>query len=142
VQHPFDDLQISNYLHCSAATDGQGNISHFEPSGSQESERLLKFHAEKLVTVPLGSFIMPTFNDLHLHAPQYLYHGTGLDLPLMEWLFEYAYKAELRIDSDSALAHRMYTRLAERLLELGTGAVLLFGTINTESKYVVRLCCL
>lgn len=89
---------------------------------------------DKRVVIPRGSFMIPTFCDLHLHAPQYLYQGTGLDLPLMTWLYEYAYKAERRIDSDPALAKHVYERLTERLIEHGTGAVLLFGTIKTESK--------
>ena len=86
--------------------------------------------------VPKGSFLVPTFCDLHLHAPQFLYQGTGLHLPLMEWLNEYAFKAEERMDADPKLAQKVYTRLAERLIEHGTGAVLLFGTIITETKYV------
>ena len=77
---------------------------------------------------------MPTFCDLHLHAPQFLYQGTGLHLPLMEWLNEYAFKAEERMDADPTLARKVYERLAQRLIEHGTGAVLLFGTIKTETK--------
>ena len=84
--------------------------------------------------IPPGSFLLPTFNDLHLHAPQFLYQGTGLHLPLMHWLNEYAFKAEERLDTDSHLAEIVYKRLAERLIEHGTGAVLLFGTIKAETK--------
>lgn len=54
----------------------------------------------------------------------------------MEWLNEYAFKAEERIDGDPVLAQKVYTKLAERLVEYGTGAVLLFGTIKVESKHV------
>ena len=87
--------------------------------------------------IPKGTFLLPTFCDLHLHAPQFLYQGTGLHLPLMQWLNEYAFKAEERIDNDiSDLAQRVYSRLAQRLVEHGTGAVLLFGTIKEETKYV------
>lgn len=81
-----------------------------------------------------GSFLLPTFCDLHLHAPQFLYQGTGLHLPLLEWLDKYAYQAEESIDANPKLARRVYTRLAERLLENGTGAVVLFGTIKEETK--------
>ena len=88
------------------------------------------------IVIPSGSFLLPTFCDLHLHAPQYLYQGTGLHLPLMDWLNEYAFKAEERLDADPALARRVYLRLAERLLQNGTGAVLFFGTIKEETKYV------
>lgn len=84
--------------------------------------------------IPTGSFVLPTFCDLHLHAPQFLYQGTGLHLPLMEWLNEYAFKAEESLDADPTLAERVYKRLATRLVEHGTGAVLLFGTIKTETK--------
>jgi guanine deaminase len=57
----------------------------------------------------------------------------------MEWLDEYAFKAEERLDVDAALAKRVYTRLATRLIENGTGTVLLFGTIKEETKYVYLL---
>jgi guanine deaminase len=84
--------------------------------------------------IPDGSFLLPTFFDLHLHAAQFLYQGTGLHLPLMKWLDEYAYRAEERLDSDPHLAKRVYQRLAERLIENGTGTVLLFGTLKEETK--------
>lgn len=58
----------------------------------------------------------------------------------MEWLDQYTYKAEERIDSDPNLARRTYTALAKRLKEHGTGAVLLFGTIKVETKSVGQLC--
>ncbi|PSR83869.1 hypothetical protein PHLCEN_2v5578 [Hermanssonia centrifuga] len=52
----------------------------------------------------------------------------------MEWLNEYAFKAEENIDANPSLAKRVYTRLAQRLIENGTGAVLLFGTIEEDTK--------
>ena len=55
----------------------------------------------------------------------------------MEWLDEYAFKAEEKLDADSDLAERVYRRLARRLIESGTGAVSLFGTIKEETKSVV-----
>ena len=53
----------------------------------------------------------------------------------MEWLNECAFKAEESLDQDADLARRIYTRLGERLVENGTGAVLLFGTIKEETKW-------
>ncbi|KAF8311248.1 atrazine chlorohydrolase/guanine deaminase [Clavulina sp. PMI_390] len=55
----------------------------------------------------------------------------------MEWLGAYAYKAEERIDADPALAHKVYFKLARRLIQSGTGAALLFGTINEESNLIL-----
>lgn len=55
----------------------------------------------------------------------------------MEWLNEYAFKAEEKLDANPDLAERVYRRLARRLIEGGTGAVSLFGTIKEETKSVV-----
>ncbi len=88
----------------------------------------------QVTRLPPHSFLLPCFVDLHLHAPQYLYAGTGLDLPLMEWLDRYAYHAEERIDADEELAGKVYERLVRRLGEVGTGCVVLFGTIGVRAK--------
>jgi len=92
-------------------------------------------YLDEIIDIPKGSFVLPTFCDLHMHAPQFIYQGTGLDLPLMKWLDTYALKAEKRLDDDPKLAERVYTRLATRLKENGTGSVLLFGTIKEETKW-------
>ena len=116
-----------------------GYITYIGLASQAESAQKIAQASSDLVVTPKGSFLIPTFCDLHLHAPQFLYQGTGLHLPLMKWLDEYAFKAEERVDTDPALAHKVYTRLAQRLVEHGTGAVLLFGTIKEESKYAVAL---
>ena len=33
-----------------------------------------------------NALIMPSFADMHLHAPQYPMLGMGMDLPLIDWL--------------------------------------------------------
>ena len=119
--------------------NSEGIITHLESSKSPKSIEILQKHNKEdsegpIVDIPSGSFLLPPFCDLHLHAPQFLYQGTGLDLPLMQWLDKYALKAEHRIDANPNLAHKLYTRLANRLKENGTGAVLLFGTIKEETK--------
>jgi guanine deaminase len=125
---------IVNWLYFSVV-DATGYICHFESASTALSRSLLSNEPDdRIELVPPGSFILPTFCDLHLHAPQFLYQGTGLHLPLMEWLNEYAFKAEERLDEDLDLARRVYKRLGERLVENGTGAVLLFGTIKPETK--------
>ncbi|KAJ6475070.1 hypothetical protein C8R47DRAFT_1293520 [Mycena vitilis] len=117
-------------------TDSAGIICHFQAAQSAESQVLLH-ETPGCITLPSGTFIIPTFVDLHLHAAQFLYQGNGLHLPLMEWLNEYAFKAEERLDGDSALARRVYTRLARRLIHNGTSAVLLFGTIKEETNLIL-----
>ncbi|KAF9473436.1 Metallo-dependent hydrolase [Pholiota conissans] len=121
--------------------NSDGCIAYLAPANLPESKRLLDRNVgPPVIEVPIGSFIMPTFCDLHLHAPQFMYQGTGLDLPLMQWLDRYALKAESRMDEDGALARRVYTRLALRLKENGTGTVLLFGTIKEETNLILAEC--
>lgn len=117
-----------------SVTDNRGFIIHLAPFSSESSQKHIDQCESSIKTLPAGSFLFPTFCDLHLHAPQFMYQGTGLDLPLMEWLDNYAYKAEEGLDQDPHLAAKVYHRLAQRLIEVGTGAVLLFGTIKTETK--------
>lgn len=119
------------------ACDDKGYIAHFDDAKSPESHRLIGTTPEPPTLIPEGSFVMPAFCDLHLHAPQFLYQGTGLHLPLMQWLDEYAFKAEERLDSDPVLARKVYTRLADRLVENGTGTVLLFGTIKEDTNLIL-----
>ena len=117
--------------------NNEGFIIHLESSSSPKSVEILRKYKdlqEPIFDIPPGSFLLPPFCDLHLHAPQFLYQGMGLDLPLMQWLDKYALKAESRIEADPNFAHKLYTRLANRLKENGTGAVLLFGTIKEETK--------
>lgn len=112
----------------------EGFIDYIGPLTDREAKDRLNDHPDDCIFIPKGSFLLPTFCDLHLHAPQFLYQGTGLHLPLMKWLEEYAFKAEEGMDANPLLAERVYTRLAARLAEHGTGTVMLFGTIKTETK--------
>ncbi|KAH9179235.1 Metallo-dependent hydrolase [Lactarius sanguifluus] len=134
-------VQLSDITICHdylLAVDATGHITHFEHASTALSRSLISNESNNpVVLIPPGSFLLPTFCDLHLHAPQFLYQGTGLHLPLMEWLNEYAFKAEERLDREPDLARRVYTRLGERLVENGTGAVLLFGTIKEETNVIL-----
>ncbi|KAG8912163.1 hypothetical protein FRC00_005124 [Tulasnella sp. 408] len=121
------------------AVDIEGHVVEIASKDSDGARSIIQKASTQsppvvVTKLPPGSFLLPTFVDLHLHAPQFLYLGTGLHLPLMQWLNEYAYKAEERLDADAELANRVYARLAERLLEAGTGAVLAFGTIKSETN--------
>jgi guanine deaminase len=111
------------------AVDTHGVITHLSPASSTPSDLVAQ-----AIPLPERGFLLPTFADLHLHAPQYLNAGIGLDLPLMEWLDEYTYVAEERVDADPELARRLYARLVERLIEAGTGCVVAFGTIGVQAK--------
>lgn len=53
---------------------------------------------------------MPGLVDTHIHAAQYGYAGTGLDLPLLQWLNTYTFPEESRF-KDLDFAHSVYTQV-------------------------------
>jgi len=80
--------------------------------------------------------IMPSFVDMHLHAPQYPMLGMGMDLPLMEWLNTYTFKTEARF-ADTDYARRVYRRLADDLIAGGTTRVCMFSSLHTDATLIL-----
>ncbi|WEO69544.1 guanine deaminase [Rhizobium rhizogenes] len=95
----------------------------------------------ELVTLPTGSYILPGFVDLHVHAPQYPQLGDALDVPLEVWLQKYTFPLEARYQ-DAAFARRVYGLLVEDLLANGTTTALYFATIHQEATRVLVDTCL
>lgn len=82
------------------------------------------------------ALIMPSFADMHLHAPQYPMLGMGMDLPLMDWLNTYTFKTEARF-ADTAYARRVYCKLAQELITHGTTRVCMFSSLHTDATLVL-----
>lgn len=61
---------------------------------------------------------MPGLVDTHIHAPQYSYAGTALDMPLLQWLSTYTFPVESRF-KDLEFANRVYTQVVVSLLASG-----------------------
>ena len=53
---------------------------------------------------------MPGMVDTHIHASQYSYAGTALDLPLLQWLNTYTFPVEACY-KDLAFARNVYTHV-------------------------------
>ena len=51
--------------------------------------------------------MIPGLIDTHIHAPQYVFTGTGTDLPLLEWLNRYTLPVEAKY-KDLEFADRAY----------------------------------
>jgi guanine deaminase len=95
----------------------------------------------ELVTLPAGSYLLPGFVDLHVHAPQYPQLGNALDVPLEVWLQKYTFPLEARYQ-DIAFARRSYGLLVEDLLANGTTTALYFATIHQEASRALADICL
>lgn len=84
------------------------------------------------IVLKKGSFLIPGFVDTHIHAPQFLNNGSGIDLPLLEWLEKYTFPVEASF-SDSQFAENVYGKVVDRLLKNGTTTSCFYGTIHLEA---------
>ncbi len=83
-----------------------------------------------------GKLIIPSFSDMHLHAPQFAMLGTGMDLQLLEWLKTYTFPTETRF-KDIGYARELYAALAASLIRVGTTRVCMFSSIHRESTHIL-----
>ena len=97
--------------------------------------------AGKLVSLPEGSYLLPGFVDLHIHAPQYPQLGSALDVPLEVWLRKYTFPLEARY-TDVAFARKSYRLLVDDLISNGTTTALYFATIHQEATRILADICL
>ncbi|XP_004713873.1 guanine deaminase [Echinops telfairi] len=81
-------------------------------------------------------FFMPGLVDTHIHAPQYSFAGSNVDLPLLEWLTKYTFPTELKFQNID-FAEEVYTRVVRRTLKNGTTTACYFGTIHTDSSLLL-----
>lgn len=79
-----------------------------------------------------GRLIVPGMSDLHLHASQYRYCGTAMDVALIEWLSSYAYPEEARF-GEPAYAQKMYSVFTQDILRSATTRACIFATIHTDA---------
>lgn len=67
--------------------NSSGLISVCLPASSELLQRCLANDGVKYIRLEnRHAFLLPGFIDTHLHAAQYMFAGTALDVPLMEWL--------------------------------------------------------
>ncbi|MBS6172486.1 MAG: amidohydrolase family protein [Clostridiales bacterium] len=76
--------------------------------------------------------IIPGMTDLHIHAPQYTFRGTGMDLELLEWLETNTFPEEAKY-KDVLYANETYAKFAKNLKHSSTTRACVFGTIHRRS---------
>lgn len=76
--------------------------------------------------------IMPGMSDIHLHAPQYVFRGLGMDMELLDWLNTYTFPEEGKY-SDIEYARRAYEIFVDDLKKSGTTRVCVFATIHDDA---------
>ncbi len=76
--------------------------------------------------------IIPGLVDLHVHAPQFAYRGTGMDLELMDWLQQVAFPEETKY-SDLAYADQAYAIFADAMQKSATTRAVMFASRHREA---------
>jgi len=83
-----------------------------------------------------GNLIIPGLIDLHLHAPQYPFRGTGMDLELLEWLDTYTFPEESKY-ADIEYAKKAYSIFMKDFKNSPTTRACIFGTIHNEATLLL-----
>ncbi|KAF1389724.1 hypothetical protein PFLUV_G00076450 [Perca fluviatilis] len=117
--------------------DTDGKIAFIEKGA--ELNRLSQsfgFSPSEVTQLAQHEFFMPGLVDTHIHAPQYCYAGTALDMPLLQWLNTYTFPVESRF-KDLEFARRVYTQVVQRTLRNGTTTACYFATIHTDASLLL-----
>lgn len=80
--------------------------------------------------------IMPGLTDLHVHAPQYAFCGSGMDLELLDWLNTYTFPEEAKYE-DTDYAQRAYRIFTDNLRRSAVTRACIFATIHRKSTLIL-----
>ena len=119
----FEELRIRNGF----ILVENGIIKTFSENNPDESLPIYDFS---------NKLIIPGLVDLHLHASQYSFCGTGMDLELLDWLNTYTFKEESRF-KDINYAKKYYQLFSNDLEKSGTTRAVIFATIHADSTLIL-----
>ena len=80
------------------------------------------------------ALIIPGFTDAHVHAPQFLNAGIGMDEELLPWLNHHTFPLEARF-ADPAFAERAYRAFLNALWAAGTLRFVAFATVHAQATW-------
>ena len=121
------------------AVGDDGVITGVLPVHSPEADRAVA-SAESVVRLGPHQRLLPGLVDTHIHAPQWVQLGTGLDIPLDRWLFEYTFPLEARF-ADETFARTVWSRMVPTLLRHGTTTAVYYATVHTDAATALAETC-
>ena len=98
--------------------------------------QLQPYEPYETLTLKKGQIIIPGFVDCHVHAPQFSFVGTGLDLPLLEWLRKYTFPNESRFENLD-FARKAYQSSVNSHLRNGTTTICYFATLHLPASILL-----
>lgn len=117
-----------------------GTILGVHPAESAEA-RAASADAATHVRLRPGQRLLPGLIDTHIHAPQWPQLGTGLDIPLEQWLFDYTFPLESRY-ADEEFAQDVWNHMVPALLSHGTTTAVYYSTIHEAATLALARTCL
>ena len=100
-------------------------------------KELPKEYKDNKITDFGNAVIIPAFNDLHVHAPQYPNRGIAMDKLLSDWLNEYTFPLESKY-KDEEFAKKVYSAFVDDLIKHGTLHASIYATIhNPATDYLI-----
>ena len=76
--------------------------------------------------------IIPGLTDLHVHAPQYTFRASGMDLELLDWLNTVTFPEEARY-ADLNYAEKAYSIFTDDIKHSATTRASIFGTLHVDA---------
>lgn len=102
----------------------------------QDDNSPLHYEPYETLTLRKGQIIIPGLVDCHVHAPQFSFVGSGLDLPLLEWLRKYTFPRESQFDNLEH-ARRIYQKSVNTHLRNGTTSISYFATLHLPASILL-----
>ena len=119
--------------------DKSGGVVAVHPFASAEAVDAIASAASVIRLAP-DERLLPGLIDTHIHAPQWPQLGTGLDLPLEKWLFDYTFPLEAKY-SDADFAEMVWERMVPTLLRHGTTTAVYYSSIHNEATRLLAETC-
>ena len=95
---------------------------------------------EKYAQLPLkdhtGKLVFPGLVDLHIHAPQFAFRATGMDLELLDWLNQITFPEEAKY-RDEAYAAKAYGQFADCMRKSATTRAVIFATRHRAATEIL-----
>ena len=83
-----------------------------------------------------NDLVVPGLVDLHVHAPQFAFRGTNMDLELMDWLNTYTFPEESKF-SDTSYADRVYSYFTDAIKKSATTRMVAFSSLHVEGTLIL-----
>ncbi|REB05571.1 guanine deaminase [Sporosarcina sp. BI001-red] len=127
---------------CLFCIDEHGIISRILRPDHGDYDKVLNeyVHTHSFQKIDDGSYLLPGFIDLHIHASQWAQAGTALDIPLHDWLSTYTFPSEAKF-ADLDYAKLVYEDVVNTLLANGTTTALYFATVHKEASVLLADIC-